>query len=138
MNGLSRRGFLKAAAAASAAAAAGAGARATVGGRDFLELRAYRLRAGAPRDLLDSYLEKAFIPAANARGVGAVGVFTEPPARDGAAVWVLAAHPSAESVASVAESMNSDPAVRAAGEKYLGSPTVADPAFDRIDSWLLV
>lgn len=139
MNGLTRRGFMKAAGAAAAAAAVGgATARAAEGGRDYLELRAYRLRPGETHDLLDSYLEKAFIPAANARGVGAVGVFTEPRAKDGAAVWVLAAHPSPESVASMAESVNSYPSVRAAGERYLGSPTAANPAFDRIDSWLLV
>ena len=129
---------MKAAVAASAAAAAGAGARAAGEGRDYLELRAYRLRPGAAHDLLDSYLEKAFIPAANARGVRAVGVFTEPQAKDGEAVWVLMAHPSVESLASASASMNSDPAVRAAGSLYLGSPTAANPAFERIDSWLLL
>jgi len=129
---------VKAAVAAAAAAAAAPGARAAGGGRDFIEIRAYRLRAGAPHDLLDSYLEKAFIPAANARGVRAVGVFTEPQAKDGAAVWVLMAHPSVEALASMAASVNSDPAVRAAGAPYLGSPTAANPAFERIDSWLLL
>jgi hypothetical protein len=38
----------------------------------------------------------------------------------------------------VTASINSDPAVRAAGALYLGSPTPADPAFERIDSWLLL
>jgi hypothetical protein len=129
---------MKATVAASAAALTGAQARAAEAGRDYLELRAYRLKPGAPHALLDSYLEKAFIPAVNSRGIGSVGVFTEPQAKDGAAVWVLIPHPSLESVASVTASINSDPAVRAAGALYLGSPTPADPAFERIDSWLLL
>ena len=105
-------------------------------GRDYLELRTYRLKPGAEHALLDSYLEKALIPALNARGIGAVGVFTEPEAKDGPAVWVLIPHPSLDSVAAVTAGINADPAVQAAGAEYLTSPTKANPAFDRIDSWL--
>jgi hypothetical protein len=130
---------MKATMAASAAAAlTGTEARAAAQGRDYLELRAYRLKPGASSALLGAYLQRAFIPAANSRGIGAVGVFTEPEAKDGSAVWVLIPHPSLESVASVAASINSDPAVQAAGGQYLNSPTAANPAFDRIDSWLLL
>ena len=118
MNDIDRRDFLKASLAASAAAALAGMAstskaaepRAT--GGEYLELRAYRLRPGAPHALLDGYLEKALIPALNARGVEAVGVFTEPDAKDGPAVWVLIPHPSLESAAVVAASLNADPAVR--------------------------
>jgi hypothetical protein len=143
MNDLDRRAFLKASIAASAAATLAGPAAAgpdpgTGASRDYIELRAYRLRAGAPHGLLDAYLGKALIPALNARGIGAVGVFTEPEAKDGPAVWVLIPHPSLESAASVAADLNADPAVRAAGADYLGSPTTANPAFDRIDSWLLL
>jgi hypothetical protein len=111
---------------------------APMAGRDYIELRAYRLKAGASHALLDSYLEKALIPALNARGIAAVGVFTEPEAKDGAAVWVLFPHPSLESVANVAATLNADPAVVAAGSDYLATPTTAQPAFDRIDSWLML
>lgn len=122
-----------------AASLAGPGAIAAgPGGRDYIELRAYRLKPGATSALLDSYLEKALIPALNARGIGAVGVFTEPDAKDGAAVWVLIPHASLESVASTDADLNADPAVQAAGARYLKSPTPADPAFERIDSWLML
>jgi hypothetical protein len=67
-----------------------------------------------------------------------VGVFTEPEAKDGPAVWVLIPHPNLESVATVAASINTDPAVLAAGADYLSSPTKEQPAFDRIDSWILL
>src|ERR1019366_6989479 len=97
-----------------------------------------RLRPGASHELLDAYLEKALIPALNERGIGAVGVFTEPDAKDGAAVWVLVPHASLGSVASVTASLNADPKVQAAGAQYLAGPTAANPAFDRVDSWLLL
>ena len=104
--------------------------------RDYLELRAYRLKPGAPHTLLDGYLERALIPALNRRGIAAVGVFTEPDAPDGTAVWVLIPHPTLESVHRVTAEINADATVIAAGTDYLRSPTKANPAFDRIDSWL--
>jgi len=144
MKTLNRREFLKtslavsATAALSGAPASALEAGAAAPGRDYYELRAYRLKAGAPHALLDAYLEKALIPALNARGIAAVGVFTEPEAKDGAAVWVLIPHASLDSVAGVTASLNADPAVQAAGAEYLRSPTAAQPAFDRIDSWLML
>jgi hypothetical protein len=142
MNDLNRRDFLKTSLAVSAAAAAATlpavarGAAASGAGGPYIELRAYRLRAGAGHALLDAYLEKAFIPALNARGIEAVGAFTEPEAKDGAVVWVLIPHPSLESVAGIDAAINTDPAVVAAGAAYLDSPTKEQPAFDRVDSWL--
>lgn len=116
------------------AAAANAGPN---GDREYYELRAYRLKAGAPSTLLDAYLEKALIPALNERGIAHVGVFTEPEAKDGPAVWVLIPHPSLESVASVAATLNRDAKVQSAGAEYLQTPK-ATPGFERIDSWLLL
>jgi hypothetical protein len=142
MNDLNRREFLKTSLAVTAAAAAASmpalarGADAPGSSSQYYELRSYRLRTGAGHALLDAYLEKAFIPALNARGIEAVGVFTEPEAKDGAAVWVLIPHPSLESVASIDAAINTDSAVVAAGAAYLDSPTKEVPAFDRIDSWL--
>jgi hypothetical protein len=139
---LPRRAFLKTSLVASATAAVtglrASAADAPASSRDYLELRAYRLKPGAPVSLLDGYLEKALIPALTARGIRAVGVFTEPEAKDGPAVWVLIPHPSLESVGSVTAALNADPAVQAAGADYLSGPTKANPAFDRIDSWLLL
>ena len=144
MNEIDRRDFLKASLTASAAATLAAmapssrAAEPPAAGGEFLELRAYRLRPGAPHALLDGYLERSLIPALNARGVGAVGVFTEPDSKEGPAVWVLIAHPSLESAASVAASLNTDPAVQASGGDYLTLPTKEEPAYDRIDSWLFL
>jgi hypothetical protein len=144
MHKLNRRDFLKTSIAASAltalpgAKASGAETASSATGRDFYELRAYRLKPGATHALLDGYLEKALIPALNSRGIEAVGVFTEPEAKDGPAVWVLIPHSSLESVGQVTGALNADAAVKTAGAAYLESPTAANPAFDRIDSWLLL
>jgi hypothetical protein len=139
---LNRRDFLKtslatAAAATLSATKSAAAPQAAEPGRDLIELRAYRLKAGASPALLDSYLEKALIPALNARGIASVGVFTEPAAKDGLAVWVVIPHASLESVVGVDASINDDAAVRSAASDYLGAPK-DNPAYERIDSWLFL
>jgi NIPSNAP len=106
--------------------------------REFYELRCYRLKPGATHTLLDSYLQSALIPALNRRGIRNVGVFTEPAATDGPAVWVLMAHRTMESIGTVNASINSDPAVVAAGASHLSTPTKDTPAFDRMDSWVFL
>jgi hypothetical protein len=134
-----RRSFLKASALGAAAAALPDTTLHAAPARDaraYIELRAYRLKPGTPTTLLDGYLERALIPALNRRGIGAVGVFTEPEATDGPAVWVLLSHPTLVSVSTVNASINADAAVLAAGADYLSGPTKDNPAFDRIDSWI--
>ena len=147
---MQRRDFLTTSLAASAAVTLGAATQLSAAesdanaGRDFYELRAYRLKPGASSAALESYLEKAFIPAANAHGVKNVGVFTEvdvdkkaltsTPKAD-APVWVLVPHPSIESFVSTSADLNADPTVQQAGADYLNVPK-ATPAFDRIDVWL--
>jgi hypothetical protein len=136
---LDRRSFLTSAALTAAAAALPSSEAEAVSERDarmYIELRSYRLKPGASHTLLDGYLEKALLPALNRRGVTAVGVFTEPEAPDGAAVWVLIPHPSLASVSTVNAAINADAAVLAAGADYLSGPTKANPAFDRIDTWI--
>lgn len=147
----SRRHFLKTSLAAGAAtslaglSAPAAHAAAATGDREYYELRSYRLKPGASASLLDGYLEKAFIPALNARGSRNVGVFTEVDVDKKAVtatpkvdspVWVLITHPNLESVVSVNTELNLDPTVQKAGAAYLETPK-ATPAFDRVDSWLL-
>ena len=119
-------------AALSAAAAVAAGAD-----REYYELRVYKLKQGSSHDLLDNYLEKAAIPALNRLGSKPVGVFTESEPKDGPAVYVLIPYPSLGSFATVTARLNADPEYQKAGAEYLQLPK-ASPAFDRIDSWLLL
>jgi hypothetical protein len=152
MHHSSRRHFLKTSLTAGAAttvaglsAAPARAASASGRGADYFELRAYRLKAGDAGTLLHAYLEKAFIPALNSRGIANVGVFTEldvdkqavtaKPKQD-TPVWVLIAHPTLESFVSVSADLNTDPTVQKNGAAYL-EVKKATPAFERVDSWLL-
>ncbi len=104
--------------------------------RDHYELRAYRLRPGASAAPLHAYLEKALIPALTARGRRNLGVFTEPEAKDGPAVWMLIPHPAFASVADIATA-EAEALASPAGAEYLRASTPQTPAFDRVDSWLM-
>jgi hypothetical protein len=116
------------------------------GDREYYELRAYRLKDEANRGLLDAYIEKAAIPALNRLGVKTVGVFvqqerTGTPAptevRDPLSVLVLRVYPSLEVFATAGARLSADAEYQKAGAEYLNSPK-ASPAFDRIDSWLML
>lgn len=153
----SRRDFLKTSLAATATTAAlttgltaSAATKPSAAARDYCEVRAYRLKPGASADLLDSYLAQALIPALNARGLSAVGVFNEievdkkagtskpkvGTAEAPVSVWVLITHPTLESFVTVSADLNTDAKVQTAGAAYLNVPK-ATPAFDRVDTWLL-
>lgn len=152
---LPRRDFLKTSLAATvtAASSASALAAATAGAaeREFYELRCYHLTAGSrlPADadpaLLHRYLEQAYLPALNRRGISPIGVFTElevdkkavtaSPKAD-SPVWVFTPYRDLATFVSVAAELNTDATVQSAGAAYLDAPKSA-PAFARIDSWLL-
>ncbi len=151
-----RRTFLTSSLAATATLATGATSRAaTPGGaaaREYYELRCYglkaetRLKASAARGALDAYLEMALLPALAQRGVKNVGAFTEikvdkptvtsTPIPD-SPLWLLIPHATLESFVSVNAEINNNPAVQKAGAAYL-QVAKASPAFERIDSWLLL
>ena len=130
------------------AQAQGGGAPGSSGdtGREYYELRAYHLKSGADRALLDTYLGKALIPALNRLGSKPVGVFvqqerTGKPAatevNDPLAVWVLIPYPAMWKFPPTIAGLNADAEYQAAAAEYLQSPK-AKPAFERIDSWLML
>jgi hypothetical protein len=141
----SRRAFLTSALAVSAAAVSRTELRAAPPARQYYDLRAYRLKPGAPTARLDAYFERALLPALERRGIRSVGVFTELEvnktdqtslAKPDTPMWVLIPYATLDSFVSVSAEINTDPAVQKAGADYLQAAK-ADPAYDRIDSWLL-
>jgi hypothetical protein len=140
-----RRDFLKTSLAACAIAATSTlrgSEAAPESAREYYELRAYRLRDGATHDVLDRYLENALLPALVSRGIGPVGAFNEasadPAAAHHAAIWLLIPYPSLALFAATAADLNRDPEVRKAANAYFTATTKANPAFDRIDTSLLL
>jgi hypothetical protein len=148
---MKRREFLKTTIAASALAGLNTpslsqAADASAGGREFYELRVYHLKNGAGHALLDSYLEKAAIPAWNRLGAKNVGVFvqqertgsaTGTEVRDPDAVWVLIPHSSLSAFAEATNQLAADAEIQKAGADYLQTPK-DHQAFERIDSWLML
>jgi hypothetical protein len=150
---MKRREFIKGSIAASGLAAMtlpelkSAGAeRGPTGPQEYYELRAYRLKSGASRAALDSYLEKALIPALNRLGNKPVGVFVQqdrsgPPGgsevRDPNTLFVLIPYPSVEAWAAAPGRLGADSQYQTAGADYLNLPK-DNPAYERIDSWLML
>jgi hypothetical protein len=152
---LPRREFIKGTLGASVAAAMVSklpAAEPSADSREYYELRCYRLKADtrlkadANPALLDAYLESALLPALAKVGIKNTAVFTEldinkeaatATAKANSPVWVLFTHRSLDSFVQVSATLNADPAVQAAGADYLQAPKTA-PAFERIDSWLLL
>jgi hypothetical protein len=148
---IQRRDFLKTSLAASATAALASGAHAAAGssaakGREYYEVRCYRLKPGGSRAPVEGYLGRGLLPALEKRGVKNVGIFTEitvnkqagtSSPKDDSPVWVLIPHASLDSFVDVSAELNNDPAVLKAGADYL-QVKKANPAFDRIDVWLLL
>jgi len=105
--------------------------------QEYYELRRYRLHEASNQALLDSYLEKAAIPALNRLGVKPVGAFTEEEPQNGLVVWLLIPHASLDSFTRTAMVLNPEADVSEEAAEYLAAPK-SKPAFDRIDSWLLL
>ena len=113
--------------------------------QEYYELRVYRLKSGADRALLDGYLSKALIPGLNLLGNKPVGVFvqqerTGTPAsgevNDPLSVLVLIPYPTIKAFADSSARLNTLEDYLAVGGDYLLSAK-ANPAFERIDSWLM-
>jgi hypothetical protein len=139
---MKRREFLKTSLTASTLAALGNAAlpvSAVESSRkqEYYELRIYRFKPGSKTDLLDSYLETAAIPALNRLGSRPVGAFTEKDSKEAPAVYVLIPYLSLEAFAATVSKLPANPELQKAGATYLQSPKDT-PAFDRIDSWLML
>jgi len=141
---MKRREFLKTSVAASALTGLGplgvqVAAAQPAGGaaQEYYELRVYRFKEDASRELLDGYLEKAAIPALNRLGLKPIGAFTEIEPKGPASVYMLMPYPSLEAFATVVSRLNADAEYQEAGATYLRAPK-SNPSFERIDSWLML
>jgi hypothetical protein len=126
---IDRRSML-AGAAGGAALAAQAEAQARGGGAaapEVYELRTYRLVNGPMRERLDTYLQRAFIPAARRAGCGPVGAFTVSIGPDSPSVVVLVPHPSLAAFAALPARLAADRGYAAAAAPFLDATPSAPP-----------
>jgi len=143
---MKRREFLKSSIAIPSLAGLGATSLAAAAAEDsgkqqeYYELRIYRAKETSGVGAVVDFLGHAALPALNRLGVKPVGVFTEKDpkeAQDAKAVFMLIPYPSLQSFASTTARVNADKEYQQAGLEYLQRPKT-NPAFDRIDSWLLL
>lgn len=108
--------------------------------QEYYELRVYRVKETSGVGAVIDFLGSAALPALNRLGVKPVGVFTEKDpkeAQDAKAVYLLIPHPTLEAFVATTARLNADKEYQQAGMAYLQRPKT-NPAFDRIDSWLLL
>jgi hypothetical protein len=122
---------------ASTASAGQQGGADSSGGRELYEWRTYRLADKSKQQRLHQYLEAACLPAWQRMGLGPVGVFTEIGPDATSSLHVLLVYPTPESLTSSREALEQDSAYKQAAADHLAA-TKEDPAFDRIESSLLI
>lgn len=106
--------------------------------RDLYELRKYHIESKEQEGMLDSYLEKAFIPAAHKNGISKVGVFKPiaSQADAGKAVYVLIPFKSMNDKMDFAEKLIKDQSYQSAGSAYINA-AFDKPAYTRVEVTLL-
>ncbi len=134
---MERRSFIRMSVAAVGTAAVGTAVAEEAAPKpsEVYELRVWSLPA-AKRPLLDTYLEKAYVPALKRFGVGPVGVFVEKSDKEPLKVYVLAVHKSADEVLTLPARLAADDEYRKAAADYLAA-SPKEPAYARIDSSLM-
>lgn len=134
---MERRRFLRTSLAA-AAAATGATVRAAESkGREYYELRRYRLTSGPQHKLTDTYLREALVPALVRLGVSPVGVFSMTVGPESSTMLVLIPSPSVETLVTLPFKLETDAEYRKAGAEFLEAPA-KEPAYVRVESSLMI
>ena len=107
-------------------------------GKDYIELRRYKLASAEKQKKLAEFLGKAAIPAYGRIGIAPVGVFTfaenEEPCND---VYVVLTHKSPQSAATANALLMADAEYLKAGAALLNC-AADDPAYQRIESSLMI
>jgi hypothetical protein len=133
---MQRRDFLLTSA-ATAALASNVSAQPSTEERDFYEWRTFRAKDAAHQQQISAYIEQACLPAWQRQGLGPIGAFTELGPNGTPALHILITYPSLALFASARGALEADAAHQQAGAEYLAAK-MADPAFERIDSTLMV
>lgn len=127
-------------AAAGAVMAEGAGAQVGSGagkGREFYQLRRYRMQSGPETGLVDGFVGGALIPALNRMGFGPVGAFHVDIGPATPALYLLIPGSSVEALAMLDLRLAEDAAFMKAAAPFWSAPATA-PAYVRYESSLLV
>lgn len=133
---MKRREFMAASAAVAAVPAATAAAAEAGAGKEYYELRTYKLLPGTKK-LMADFVKEAEIPALNRLGVGKVGVFNSLFGGDNSSLYMLIPYPTLEAFATAEAKLAADSAYQAAGASVLNCPP-SNPAYVRLSRQLFL
>lgn len=114
-------------------------------GREYYEIRRYRLADEDSRQTVLAYLENALVPALNRAGIDRVGVFgVEPPAEanepvepvDALSLWAIIAFPTIEDFTAMKSTLEADAEYLEAAAPMYATPR-QEPIYERLESWFL-
>ena len=106
-------------------------------GREYYELRCYRMQSGQQTKLTDKYVAEALIPALNRLGMTTVGAFNLYLGPETPALYVLIPSTSLDTLVTAEAQLANDEEYRKAGEAFLKAPA-REPAYLRMDSSLMI
>jgi len=106
-------------------------------GREYYELRRYHMQSGPQPKVMDGYVAEALIPGLNRLGIQPVGAFNLYLGPETPALYVLMPAMSLDTLANAEFQLSRDEEYRKAGAAFLNAPA-KDPAYDRVDSSLMV
>jgi hypothetical protein len=108
------------------------------GKQPFYEVKVYHFDSKEQESTIDNYLENAFLPALNRKGIKNVGVF-KPIGNDtlqDKRVYVLIPFKSAEQFTELPQQLEKDSKLNEAGKEYLET-AYTKPAYKRVESILI-
>ncbi|MBL7154308.1 MAG: NIPSNAP family protein [Phycisphaerae bacterium] len=129
-----RREFLTGVSVAGIAGLGSAALAAERGGREYFELRRYRLHGGAKKNMLANFLREVGIPAMNRVGIGPVGVFNAKYGPSDPTLYVLMVHKNLESVVTASARLLADDKF---GKSGLVNASSSDVGYVRVESSLM-
>ncbi len=138
-----RRDFLKSGLAASAALMAERAAVSQVGsaapgkGRQYYELRRYRLRRDAQVQATGKYLSDALIPALNKMGIGPVAALNLDIGPETPTLYLLLPCENLDALVGAGLRLREDASFLSAAEGFWDAPDTS-PAFERVESTLFL
>ncbi|SHN15632.1 NIPSNAP protein [Cyclobacterium lianum] len=108
------------------------------GKRDLYELKIYHIANSTQEQMVDKYLESAFIPAAHRAGVSQVGVFKPLPSEQeaGKRIFVFLPFKNSKDYFQFQSKLDKDQRFQDAGKDYIYA-SHNNPPFERIETRLL-
>jgi hypothetical protein len=110
---------------------------AAMAGREYYELRVYRMRRGPKVKMFNDFLRTAALPAVKRNGIGPVGVFEVMIGPESPSLYLLMPYKSLDQLAAVSDRVAADAEYQKLGAEFINLPAT-DPGYERAESSLMV